>query len=62
MTDQEIVNLTLNEDKNYFGVLVEKYQRQILAYTARFLNFNQHDAEDTASNTFMKAFVNLGSL
>lgn len=61
MTDQEIINLTLNEDKNHFEVLVEKYQRQILAYTARLLNFNQHDAEDAASNAFMKAFINLGS-
>jgi RNA polymerase sigma-70 factor, ECF subfamily len=61
LTDSEIVHLTLTEDKNYFGLLVEKYQRQIRAYTARLLNFNQHDSEDAASNAFMKAFINLGS-
>jgi RNA polymerase sigma-70 factor, ECF subfamily len=61
LTDQQIVELSLNQDKNQFGLLVEKYQRQILAYTARLLNFNQDDAQDVASNAFMKAFINLAS-
>lgn len=61
MTDQEIVNLTLNKDKNKFILIVERYERQIIAYVARLLNFHQQNAEDVASQTFMKAYINLAS-
>ena len=59
MTETEIIEKILQGDVDKFSLLLDKYQRQILAYTARLLNYNQHDAEDVTSNAFVKAFVNL---
>jgi RNA polymerase sigma-70 factor, ECF subfamily len=61
VTDQEIIKLTLETDKENFAYLVERYQRQILAYISRLLNFNQTNTEDVASQTFMKAYINLAA-
>ena len=59
MTDQELVDLVLNKDKENYAKIIEKYERQIMAYILRLLNFHREDASDACSNTFIKAYVNL---
>ena len=59
MTDQDIVKQILAGDKTAFTQLLEKYQRQILVYCLRLLNFHQEDAQDAVSETFLKVYVNL---
>ncbi len=59
MTDTEIIDKIIKGDKDSFSLLLDRYQRQILAYTARLLNFHQEDAEDITSQTFVKCYINL---
>ncbi|GAB4148046.1 MAG: RNA polymerase sigma factor [Patescibacteria group bacterium] len=61
MTDQELVYQTLHHDKELFVQLVERYQKPILAYCSRLLNYNQVNAEDVASSAFLKAYSSLAS-
>lgn len=61
MTDQELVELILEGEKDYFEELLSRYQRQIFVYLLRLLNFHQEDSEDVLSNTFLKVYINLAS-
>lgn len=61
MTDQELVESILNENKDQFQELLNRYQRMIFAYLLRLLNFHREDAEDVLSNTFLKVYINLAS-
>lgn len=59
-TDQEIIARTLSRDKDSFAIIVNRYQRPILIYLLRLLNYNQSDAEDVLAETFLKVYLNLG--
>ncbi len=61
MSDQEVITKVLAGDKASFEVIILTYQKPILFYLMRLLNFNQHDAEDALSETFLKVYVNLAS-
>ena len=58
-SDQELVDLTLDEDKEYFSELVKRYYPKIIRYAARLLNHHPHDVEECVSETFLKASVHL---
>jgi RNA polymerase sigma-70 factor (ECF subfamily) len=45
-------------DRRAFEILVERYQRRILAVARRFTR-NREDAEDIAQQSFQKAFIHL---
>jgi RNA polymerase sigma-70 factor, ECF subfamily len=59
VTDQEIIKSILDGDQSAFAELIQRYQRQILVYCLRLLNFHHEDAEDVVSDTFLKVYVNL---
>ncbi len=61
LSDNELVNLTLDENKEYFSELVVRYYPKLSRYLNRLLNGNTHDVDETLSETFMKAFVNLAT-
>lgn len=61
LADEDVVKLILQGNTECFEVIVDRYERQILAYTARLLNFHQQDAEDVTSETFFKAYKSLAS-
>lgn len=57
-TDEEIVVLVKNGDKEAFGVLIERYEKKILRYGRKFLN-NLADIEDLVQEIFIKTYVNI---
>jgi RNA polymerase sigma factor (sigma-70 family) len=61
LTDEDLVKLILQGKTECFEVIVDRYERQILAYTARLLNFHQQDAEDVTSETFFRAYRSIAS-
>jgi RNA polymerase sigma-70 factor, ECF subfamily len=61
ISDAEIIKQILSGDKQAFEIILNRYQRPILGYLCRLLNFNQSDAEDALAETFLKLFLNLAS-
>lgn len=59
-TDEEVVRRAL-EDKEAFGVLVERYEGKLLRYGARLGVGVREDREDILQNAFVKAYRNLNS-
>ena len=57
-TDEEVAVLVQRGEGKLFGVLVARYERQMLRYARRFL-FGYQDAEDTVQEVFIKAFINI---
>ena len=57
-SDEEIVRLTL-QDKNYFGVLMERYQAKLARYIARLGVRNPDDQLDVLQDIFLKTYRNL---
>ena len=60
-TDNELVDLTLDKDKEYFSQLVVRYYPKLSRYLYRLLNGDQNDVDECLANTFMKAFMNLAT-
>jgi RNA polymerase sigma-70 factor, ECF subfamily len=61
MSDLDIIDSTLNKNKeNYEGIIL-RYESQLQAYLYRLLNFNYQDAQDCLSQTFVQAYVKLTS-
>jgi RNA polymerase sigma-70 factor, ECF subfamily len=61
LTDIEIIDSTLNKNKeNYEGIIL-RYESQLQAYLYRLLNFNYQDAQDCLSQTFVQAYTKLTS-
>lgn len=60
-TDNELVDLTLDSNKEYFAELVTRYYPKLSRYLHRLLNGNVHDVEEVLSETFMKAYVHLST-
>ena len=59
MSDEELIVEILSGKKELFEEVLNRYERQILVYTLRLLNFHQQDGEDATSETFVKAYLNL---
>jgi len=61
-TDLELVNLTLKDSiTGAFDEILNRWQAPILRYCLRLLNYDQSDADDATSETFLKAYKNLAS-
>lgn len=57
-SDEKLVKLTLkNED--YFLYLMQRYEKQLLAYIHRLTNVSHEDAEDILQEVFIKIYQNL---
>jgi len=56
--DAALVFAAKSGDGHAFGILVNRYQRRILAVARRFTGIRE-DAEDIAQQSFQKAFVHL---
>ncbi len=61
LSDNELVNLTLDKNKDYFSELVTRYYPKLSRYLNRLLNGNTHDVEECLAETFMKTYVNLAT-
>jgi len=59
-SDDALVVAAKRGDKQAFGELVLRHQRQVLAVALRITN-NREDAEDVAQESFHKAFLHLGT-
>lgn len=59
LTDQDLVQKTLDGDKEAFSVLVQRYQRQIYSLTYRLTN-DPEDARDLAQEVFIHIYKVLG--
>lgn len=58
--DERIASL-VPEDKNFFGILIRRYEKRIITYVRRIGAKDQAAAEDIAQNIFIKAYVNINS-
>jgi RNA polymerase sigma-70 factor (ECF subfamily) len=61
LTDQQLVALILEGDKNQFAELMGRYERIILGYLLPMLNYHRQDTEDVCSEVWIRAYQKLGS-
>ena len=59
-TDEELVKLAL-KNQDYFGCIVGRYEKKLLAYIIRISGFSKEDGEDVLQEVFIKTYVNLNS-
>ncbi len=57
-TDEEIAALVLL-DRQYYAVLVERYEAKLGRYIRRMTKLTQDDQHDLLQDIFIKAFINL---
>lgn len=60
LTDEQIIELVINQDQELYREIIERYQAKLLRY-ANYLVRNEAEAADVVQNAFIKAFVNLNS-
>ncbi|PIV19571.1 MAG: RNA polymerase subunit sigma-24 [Elusimicrobia bacterium CG03_land_8_20_14_0_80_50_18] len=60
ISDDELVKLSRNGDKNAFGELVKRHEGKVYALGFRFMK-NREDAADVMQDTFLQAYRKLGS-
>ena len=60
-SDVDLVRQICAGNTKLFEEVLNRYQRQILVYCTRFLNWHKEDGEDATNNTFVKAYINLNS-
>jgi len=58
--DNEIVEITIKQDKEAYRWLVERYQNRLYSYIFRLTN-HREEAADILQEVFLKAFKNLKS-
>ena len=58
MSDFELIQACLNEDKSYFGELVGRYKNLVFTVILRMLNDRQ-EANDLSQEVFIKIYLNL---
>ncbi len=61
LNDEQLVELSLNEDKEFFSELVEKYQVKLTRYIKRISNLSTEEIEDILQNSFIRAYRNLNN-
>lgn len=57
-TDEELVELVINNDQEIYAQLVERYEAKLTRY-ARSIVYDPDAAADVVQNGFIKAFINL---
>jgi RNA polymerase sigma-70 factor (ECF subfamily) len=57
-SDEGIAERVQNGEKEFFGVLVERYEDKLLRYGRRFLS-TEEDIEDLVQDIFLKAYENI---
>jgi RNA polymerase sigma-70 factor, ECF subfamily len=60
-SDLELVEKILNNNKESFEGIVLRYETRLKSYLFRLLNFNNEDADDCLSQTFVRAYTKLTS-
>ena len=60
ISDDELVKLSRNGDKNAFGELVKRHEGKVYTLGFRFMK-NREDAADVMQDTFLQAYRKLGS-
>ncbi len=58
LTDPELVGLSLQQ-ADYFSCLIQRYEKQLIAYIRRLSGLGPEDAEDILQEVFIKVFYNL---
>jgi len=58
--DEEVIDFVL-EDKEFFGILIRRYEGRLIKYVTRISGGNKEAVEDIVQNIFVKAFVNINS-
>jgi RNA polymerase sigma-70 factor (ECF subfamily) len=59
-SDRELLAL-VPENKDFFGVLIRRYEKRIMNYLRRVGGGTDEEREDMAQNIFLKAYVYLNS-
>lgn len=57
-TDEEIIQLIL-KNPDFFGVIIQRYEKPLSRYIKRLGIFKKEDIEDVLQNTFIKIYKNL---
>ena len=60
LTDEEIVRITREEDKELYTHIVRRYEKKLLRYIKRYIK-GEDMAEDVLQTVFIKAYENLQS-
>lgn len=60
LSDNELVEIIRQENSDFFGVIIKRYQGKLFAYLYRLVGSSQ-DAEDLLQDVFVKAFKNIAS-
>jgi len=60
LSDEEIVILVRNEDKELYAIILKRYQEKLLRY-ANYLLRSEHTASDIVQDSFIKAYINLNA-
>lgn len=60
MNDEDVVYFVF-QDKEFFGVLIRRYEARLIKYVGRITSGNRDAIEDIVQNIFIKAFVNINS-
>ncbi len=58
-SDEQLVKLCINENKEYFGEIIERYQKKLIRYIKRISNTNNEDVEDILQNSFINVYQGL---
>ncbi|HUT22260.1 MAG TPA: RNA polymerase sigma factor [Candidatus Bipolaricaulota bacterium] len=58
LDDNELVELTIKEDKEKYRYIVGRYQNKLFAYIFRLIN-HREEAAEIAQEVFLKAYKNL---
>lgn len=58
LTDEKIIKLTIQKDKELYAHLIRRYQDKLLRY-AGYLVEDDHRAADIVQESFIKAYINL---
>src|SRR5512141_1822027 len=58
LTDAELVQLSLQKDREAFGELIHRHYRKCVDVASYYIR-NRDDAEDQAQNAFMRAYAHL---
>lgn len=60
LTDEEIVEIVINSDKDDYAEIIKRYQTKLLRYAITILG-DSHQAADAVQEGFIKAYINLNS-
>lgn len=58
LTDEEVVELVRQKDKEQYAVIIKRYQDKLVRYSTNLIG-DSDKAEDCVQNAFIKAYVNL---